>query len=462
MKADLLIQTVEETIEKHLPSFLGKKILVAFSGGADSVCLLHSLLSLKEKYGFSLFAAHVHHGLRGKEADRDESFVRSFCNSLQIPFFSERFDVAAYAQKEKLCIEDAGRRVRYTYFERLCKENAFDYIATAHHNDDNIETVLMRFLRGSGIHGLAGIPVSDERSVIRPLLFVDKTMILQYLEDYHLSFVSDSSNLSAEYLRNKLRLDVLPKLETINPNLRHSLAQNIRLYRETEQFLAHSLSMAFDRLGKLYSDYVAFPLDEWLKEAEIIRHLLLREAVNRLTNGYVPTSGQIFMAEEHILSKNGSFDLGKNIHVLAYCGHIYIYKEREKKAFSAPLLLDVPLILDSGTITIKKVSQKSPDHSNVFYLDADKVNPLTLRVRYRKNGDFFYPMGFGHKKTLQDYFIDCKTPRFLRDSIPLLVSDSDDIICVLGYRQDERFCAGNSKNIFEVTYTEDESLCIRM
>ena len=256
MKANALTETVRKTIKTYLPALSGKKVLVGLSGGVDSVCLLHCLYQLKYEFSLTLSAAHVHHGLRGAEADRDETFAEEFCQKLDIPFYKERFDVLAYAKTNKLCVEDAGRQIRYNYFEKLKKEYNFDYVATAHHSDDNTETVLMRFLRGSGIHGLAGIPVCDKRNIIRPLLFVNKQDILSYAEEHQLSYVTDSSNESCEYLRNQIRNSLIPQIEGLNPGFKRSLAQNIRLYQEADAFLLEITAKTFERIASVRKDYI--------------------------------------------------------------------------------------------------------------------------------------------------------------------------------------------------------------
>lgn len=456
MKTDLLTETVRKTIKAYLPTLSGKKILVGLSGGVDSVCLLHCLHCLKDEFGFSLFAAHVHHGLRGTEADRDEAFSESFCKKIHIPFYKVRVDVAAYAKENKLCVEDAGRQVRYSYFEKLKNEYSFDYIATAHHSDDNAETVLMRFLRGSGIHGLSGIPVCDKRNIIRPFLFVNKKYILSYVEEHQLSYVTDSSNESCEYLRNQIRNDLIPQIEKLNPGFKQALAQNIRLYQETDSFLLEITAKAFERMASVHDDYIAWKKQDWEKEHPAIRHLILRESVSRLTDGFLPDGEKIFSAEEHIFTKSGIYDVGKGIKI-SVCNHIiYVFRDCTPQNICLPLVVDTPLVLPYGTLVMKKATEKKEKNKNMIYIDADKLKGFTISVRYRKEGDYFYPLGFNHKKSLQDYFVDNKIPRFLRDRIPILVC-GDDIIWVCGHRQDARFCAENSNQLLEVTYTEDES-----
>ncbi|MBQ3554288.1 MAG: tRNA lysidine(34) synthetase TilS [Clostridia bacterium] len=455
MKANALTETVRKTIKTYLPALSGKKVLVGLSGGVDSVCLLHCLYQLKYEFSFTLSAAHVHHGLRGAEADRDETFAEEFCQKLDIPFYKERFDVLAYAKTNKLCVEDAGRQIRYNYFEKLKKEYHFDYVATAHHSDDNTETVLMRFLRGSGIHGLAGIPVCDKRNIIRPLLFVNKQDILSYAEEYQLSYVTDSSNESCEYLRNQIRNSLIPQIEGLNPGFKRSLAQNIRLYQEADAFLLEITAKTFERIASVRKDYIILKKNDWEKEHSAIRHLLLKEAIFRLANGFLPDGEKIYSAEEHIFSKCGIFEVGRGV-MITVCNHnIYVYKDSNPDAVCSPVVMDTPLVLPNGTLIVKKVTKRKEKNNNLIYLDADKVKDLTLSVRCRKDGDYFYPLGFNHKKSLQDYFVDHKIPRFLRDRIPLLVC-GDDIIWVCGHRQDARYHTESSNHLLEVTYTEDE------
>ena len=212
-------------------------VLCAVSGGADSMCLLHWLSALSEKYGYRVAAAHYHHGLRGAEADRDEAFVRAFCAEQEIPFYSERGDVAAEAGEHGWSLEEAGRNLRYAFLTRTAKEIGALRIATAHNRGDNAETVLMNLIRGTGVTGLAGIrPVRG--MFIRPLLDTGRDEIEQYLTEHGIAHVEDSSNGDTAFTRNRVRREILPLLKEINPRVEESICLTARLMREEENYLS--------------------------------------------------------------------------------------------------------------------------------------------------------------------------------------------------------------------------------
>ncbi len=218
-----------------------KKILVALSGGADSCCLLLSLWENREKYGFSLCALHVNHGIRGKEADRDEDFARNLCQKYGIEFFCEKADVPLLSRQSGLSEELCARNVRYGLFEKYCREHSFDAVAVAHNAGDNAETVLFNLARGTALKGLCGIPpkraLTQTSFIIRPLIYVSRTEIEECLKEKGQDFVTDSTNLSDDYTRNFLRHEVIPALRKINPSFENSVLRSAGILRQDEDYL---------------------------------------------------------------------------------------------------------------------------------------------------------------------------------------------------------------------------------
>ena len=213
------------------------KILVAVSGGSDSVALLLSLLGLKEKYGITLGVAHLNHMLRKDESIRDEAFVKALAEKLDLPFFGEQTDVTAYAKKHRLSIEEAGREVRYHFFNQIAGNHGYTKIATGHNKDDNIELVLMNLLRGAGPKGLCGIPPIRDSLYIRPLIQVSKRSILDFLKNENQAYVVDSSNTDMAYLRNKIRYKLIPHLQAeYNPEITDSLDRLSNILKQEEDF----------------------------------------------------------------------------------------------------------------------------------------------------------------------------------------------------------------------------------
>ena len=457
----MLIDIVKDTLQRNNLIPERCRILVALSGGAGSVCLLHTLLALKVELGITLYAAHVNHQLRGDEADRDEAFVINLCRQWDVPCFNRSFDVKEYAEEKKMTLEEAGREVRYSFFESLLQEHEIDYVATAHHNDDNVETVVMRFMRGSGLHGLSGIPLCNNRRVIRPLLYVSREHIMEYIAQNQLSFVTDSTNADNFYHRNRIRLELIPHLEQLNPNFKQTLCKNIQLYREADTFLQENAFVRLQRLAEIRRYDISFSISELKKEPDAMRHLIIYQAMQHISGAQCPDSSRVFDVDRCMSAGRGSVCAGGGLTVHTVYGRLYIVKERPRPNCSYPLPLreSVQIVETGAVITAKKknkVTKTPEDKKHTIYLSCKKVQTSELSVRFRKNGDVFYPIGFGHKKKLQDYFVDKKLPRFIRDFVPLLMV-GDKIAWVCGYRADQRFCPEeNDDSVIEITYTEDE------
>ena len=258
-KKNALLIKIEKA-DNEFSLFSGvEKILVGLSGGADSTCLLHSLKSLSEKYGFTLYALHVNHMIRGAEADRDEDFARNLCEKLDVTFFCERVDVPSLSEKTGESVELCARNVRYSAFEKVCREHNINCVATAHNACDNAETMLFNLVRGAGTKGLCGIPPKRELCygifVVRPLIFAQRSEIEEYLSYHGQDFVTDSTNCDSDYTRNYLRNEIIPKLKKINPSLEESLQRSASLHRMDEMFLSQtaekSLTDNVDELKKL-------------------------------------------------------------------------------------------------------------------------------------------------------------------------------------------------------------------
>ena len=246
-----MLKKICNTIDKHNMLIYGDSVLAALSGGADSVCLLISLCKLKEKYNLSVFAAHLNHKIRGEEADSDEMFAMNLCEKLGVPFFSKSEDVLKYAKDNSLTSEEAGRVLRYEFFDEICNKHSISKIATAHNLNDNTETVMMRFIRGSGINGLCGIPYVNG-NIIRPLLDIKRAEIETFLDAENQDYVTDKTNKEPIYFRNKVRLNLIPEIEReYNPNFKETLSSNISLYRDAAGFLESIVSQKTEELKKI-------------------------------------------------------------------------------------------------------------------------------------------------------------------------------------------------------------------
>ncbi len=454
------LEKVRHTIERYALLSPGDGVLVALSGGCDSVCLLSALSKLSQSLQLKLMAVHVNHQLRGEEAERDEAFVSSLCKGLGLPLTVIRADVAAYAKKHKIGTEEAGRIRRYEAFEHVRQENGFHWIATAHHADDNVETVFMRFLRGTGIRGLAGIPCKTESNIIRPLLEVTRQEIEEYAHLQGLDYVTDSTNALGLYTRNKIRLDLIPHLkEEYNPNLTQTLKQNIHHYRECADFLLTTI----DGLTKTYfykKHYGGyFLVSDLHKLHPYAVKIMFQQILEGFACGNQITGTKLDLLLELADNEAGTVCVSGEITVYALYEKLYFVHTKQKTAFCYQL--DIP-----GKLTIPETGQtltaslednyRSSASRKTVYLDANAVKGNRLTIRSRKNGDFFYPHGLNGKKKLKDYFIDEKVPVFQRDAVPLVLS-GEDIIWIAGFRADERACSRAAENYLKLSITGENA-----
>ncbi len=442
------VKTVEETIiTQHLIE-KGDTILVAFSGGADSVCLLACLLELAPTMGFSLAAAHLNHGLRGEEADADEAFCRDLCKKWEISFHSRKVDVRSLAKDKGMGFEETGRMVRYSFFDELSRIYGFRKVATAHHLNDNVETVLMRMIRGTGMVGLAGIPYQNG-AVIRPLLSVTRSDITDFLSERGLSYRTDSTNADTAYTRNRIRNNLIPELERdYNPSFQKTFSEQIRLYKSGVSYIKEEAGKLFDSLAFSIETGYGFPLEALRKTHPFLASSMLHNLVTGFSKGKEPTYQNIESMMHLLQTGEGRVCLPGG--VLAEICHDVLYVR-----YNIPCLPIQPVALhpgervklsDGNVVSFELVSgipAKIP--GNVAYISPEAVSGKEIFIRSRKEGDRFCPTGMSGTKKLQDFFVDEKIPYFLRDSVPLLTVD-DAVIWVLGYRGDRRYVAAKDQN----------------
>ena len=389
---------VEEV--KHLEVKNGK-ILVAISGGADSVALLCVLL----EQGHSPTAAlHCNFQLRGEESERDEQFVVALCKRLNVPLYIKRFDTLEYAQKKGISIEMAARELRYEWFEEQREILHADYIAVAHHREDQAETVILNLIRGTGIRGLAGMH-AENGHIIRPLLSVSKQEILEYLKEIGQDFVTDSTNLERDALRNRIRLDLIPMLQSINP-------QAVEHIADTAHWIADALPYYL----------------KGIKTSEGITPTTLHEQLREY--GFNATQEQNIMA--HIQGQSGAI-FESQTHRLLRNRNGFILKSKDETELP-PVLYGQIIEMEDALGFIKK-SSLLPEYA---YIDADKIK-FPLILRHPKTGDRFRPFGMKQgTRLISDFLTDQKLSLFDKQS-QWLVCSEDNIIWVKGLRIDHRY-----------------------
>lgn len=419
-------EQIQQYIIQHQLLSGEKPVVVGISGGADSVALLHILVSL----GYKCIAAHCNFNLRGDESFRDEQFTIDFTKRLQVPLCKISFETNKYAQENRLSVEMAARELRYRWFEELLNTYDADAVAVAHHRDDSVETLLINLTRGSGITGLTGIKPKNG-NVVRPLLCVSREDIYAYIENNGLEYVTDSSNSSDIYTRNFIRLKVIPLLEEINPSVKASLARTANHLYDASLIYNHSIEEARkviiqnNRLS--ISVLLSFPAPATILYEMLKPYGFSRTVCESIFTVLDKDSGKIFYSSTHRLLKDRSDLL------------IDVLSGEDNRAYQINLEddnVDLPVELKPEIVVIKEDYQIEKD-KKFAYFDFDKLSfPLVLR--HWQEGDWFVPFGMKGKKKISDYFNDKKFSLFDKEKTWLLCS-GQDVIWIVGERTDNRY-----------------------
>ncbi len=448
---DQLAQQVERYCRKQGLLHRNERVLVALSGGADSVCLLYLLRELAPAWDLELAAAHLHHGLRGREADGDLAFVQQLCQRLEIPLYEKRVDVKQIAQKLGCSLETAGRQQRYDFLQSVQKQEKFDVIATAHQKNDQAETVLMHVLRGSGGRGMAGIP-PRRGMIIRPLLDVSRTQIEQYLEKNGLAYRMDSSNTSRDMTRNKVRLELLPLLKReYNPNIVQALCRTAESLRQQQ--------MELDRQAACFFQTAVSPTKTgWKTEGKSL--LAAGQAVGKLVLCQMARQELEWphiQAIWNLLKQNQTgkgIDLPGNRRAVVSYGHL-ILQEAEHKPLEFCYQLQIgekQYLAELGLWAgVQWTLEDTPEQEGHTMWYAGEP----ICIRSRKPGDRIRTGGMDKK--VKKLLIDEKIPREERDRCPV-VQVGKNIVWVYGVRHADKGPEGAKKITI---WIKERETCIR-
>ncbi|OGU55906.1 MAG: tRNA lysidine(34) synthetase TilS [Ignavibacteria bacterium RBG_13_36_8] len=441
-------QKVIKYIDRHNLILAGDRILVGFSGGPDSVFLIHFLDKYRGKYNIRIAALHVNHGLRGKDADKDELFCKRLCEKLNVDFYSVKVDVKKYAKKHKQSIEEAARILRYKSFNKICAENNFNKIATAHNCGDNTETVLINLFHGTGLSGISGIPAKRE-NIIRPLLILSKAEILSYLKDKSIGFRTDKSNLNEDIERNFLRQRIIPLVKgKLNPSLEETILKSSETYRST----AVLLSKYIEEISQRYVEFSKGELSIDLKVLEVYPEDVLGEFFKNILQKYF--SYPFSFNDFHKLSGLIKKQTGREINLvggLTACkerGNILIKKIKKVEFVQRKLGFGDRVDLGGNIFGIDKYT------GNDYHLNSVKKEEIisadhlddTFVLRTWKAGDKFVPLGMKSFKKISDFLNEQKVPSSMKKSQLVLVN-RNNIVWVVGLRIDDRVKISEETNI---------------
>lgn len=414
-------------IDRHCLCKPADRILLAVSGGIDSMVMLH----LFQQAGFTIAVAHCNFQLRGKDADGDEEFVATAAQQLNVPCFINRFETAQYAEVTKLSIQMAARELRYTWFEELLEKYRFNVLATAHHLNDSIETVLLNWVHGSSLEGFTGIPVKHD-DVIRPLLFATREQIEQYAKEHNITWREDVSNQSNDYQRNFIRHQIIPALKEINPSLENTVQRGLAKSLSEVNWIQEGFGAWKEKYTTTAADKVTIRKEYFTgmpHEASVLWKFIKAFGFNYDTctdvvHSLSAQAGKRFFSSSHQLVIDRE--------LLLITQHTIVLNDVTIEGDQSEAHLGSWRMEISRSATFQK--------SSIPYqatLDASHINfPLTWRTW--KAGDAFYPLGMNHRKKVSDFLIDLKLSRTDKESVTVLESQGE-IIWIAGYRIDNRF-----------------------
>jgi tRNA(Ile)-lysidine synthase len=447
----MLFNRVKRTIDRYHLLEKGDRLIVGVSAGMDSMVLLHLLNDCRETYDLSLIVAHVNHGLRPEESEKEAELVQKEAGRLGVPFEYGKFNVKEFQKLGGLSLQDAARRIRFHFFNDLLQKHRAQKIALGHHADDQVETVLLRLLRGSGLEGLKGILPMREGKIVRPLIEVWKEDIKSFAVEKKVSFLFDSSNLKKDYLRNRLRLSLIPLIEKeYQPNFKEILLRTSTLLREENDCLEDRAEGAYQKMVKEENGTLSFKFSEYQSLRQAIQWRIIRKMLGRIYAGeMVIDEGEgldVRKIDQKLQQSSPSFllELPHGVWVEKRYDLVLLGKGRVEAIPPFELELACPggnFIEEIGKeVVLEEINRdklgdfRGPPHT--AFMDYDSLR-FPLKIRNFRPGDRFHPLGARGTQKLKEFFIDHRVPRFERPNVPLIVS-AETIAWVVGYRIDER------------------------
>lgn len=441
------------------------RILVALSGGPDSVCLLHMLYRIKDKFNLKLGAIHINHMLRGEEADKDENYIIDLCEQMGIKHYVKRINIEYIAKETNVSLETAGRNERYKAFEEIKIKDKYNKIAVAHNANDQAETILMRIMRGTGLEGLTGIKPQREGGIIRPILCLNRQEIEDYCEYNGLNPRIDASNYDRHYSRNRVRLDILPYMrDNFNKDIIDTLNRMTLLLQKDNEFIEEYSKKCYNIYCKKHNNKLEILKELFEKEMESIITRVVIIAFKEISKSY-----QNFeMKHIYEIVNLASRETGKKINLTnnIICENLYgniVLSKNDNKYYNSCVKTEIKLDKDNIIENIEfnnyiinfevienKKKEKFTKNNLIKLFNYDKIEKEIL-IRYRKDGDKIIPLGMSGSKKVKDIFINSKVPREERDNTPILCFD-DKISWIVGYKTSQLFkIDSDTKMILKIT-----------
>jgi tRNA(Ile)-lysidine synthase len=454
-----LVTKVERRIEEEKLADAGDVIVVAVSGGPDSVALLHVLFRLADTHQWTIVVAHVNHQFRGVESDSEADFVAELAAGLALPCEIGVIDVPAYIEEASLNGQAAAREKRYEFLHQVAEQYGAQRIALAHHADDQAETMLMRILRGTGPSGLVGMPERRREKkveLIRPFLRIYKSDIVNYCAQHEITYCKDSSNELRKYFRNRIRLDLMPMLKQYNEQLPESLNRLTDVMQAENDYLDAETDKVFRRIVTFQSNICRLNQSDFAELHVALQRRLIKLILNclclereRLVFTRIERVRELMIKDQ---MSNQVLQVDEQIYIVREYGSIQFQTfapDPKPYAYEIRLAsneLDLPdmnakLIYSWMPLSSYEKAASSPDHNGDVFLDADQVE-LPLCLRSRRSGDRLEPLGLNGSKKVKDMFIDAKMPSTRREVIPLLVDASGRILWIVGFRRSKHALVG--------------------
>ncbi len=433
------MQTIfQQHVQVNFPFLKRARLLLAISGGMDSMTLFYLIKNLNP----NIALAHCNFKLRGKDADADEKFVISIAKKNNIPVFTTSFETEKYAKAKSISIQMAARELRYQWFSTLAEQHHFDYVLTAHHADDNLETFLINLTRGTGLEGLTGIP-SQNGKIIRPLLSFSRKEITDFAKEHQLDWREDQSNAETKYLRNKIRHDIIPLLKSLNPNFKNAFQQTLSNLQGSRDLIQNHLLTTLPKLSEKEGNVLKINI----KKLQQLKNT--KTYLYHLLNPYQFTDwDEIY----HLLeAQSGKQIFSKTHKLLNNRGYLWLAKIEDDKEREERIAIEKgDTSFSIGNLFVKISFERKENissHINSAHcisIDKNKLQ-FPLIVRKWKNGDYFYPLGLQGKKKLSKFLKDEKISLIDKENIYLLCSQQD-VVWVIGKRLDDRFKISDTTN----------------